>query len=74
MVQLISKSELSERERFRQYNEFEGRNELNKLIDVYIEESLFDTLNTYDTIMIDVKVTNRFGRKMAQLTMEKLNA
>ncbi|MGV9199476.1 MAG: hypothetical protein ACOC44_05980 [Promethearchaeia archaeon] len=74
MVQLTSKSEVSDRDTFRQYNEFEGRNELNARIDVYVEESLFHTLKTYETIMIDVEVIDYFGRKMAQLTMKKLNA
>ena len=74
MVQLTSKSDMNRRQTFKRYDQFEGREALNKAIDVYIEDSLFHTLKVYDTIMVDVKVIDYFGRKMAQLTLEKINS
>jgi hypothetical protein len=65
---------MNRRQTFKKYDNFEGREALNKAIDVYIEDSLFHTLKVYDTIMVDVKVIDYFGRKMAQLTLEKINS
>lgn len=65
---------MNRRQTFKRYDQFEGREALNKAIDVYIEDSLFHTLKVYDTIMVDVKVIDYFGRKMAQLTLEKINS
>jgi hypothetical protein len=74
VVQLTSKSDISQRQTFKKYQQFEGREALNKAIDIYIEDGFFHTLKVYETIMIDVKIIDYFGRKMAQLTLEKINS